>query len=434
MSGIRANTKVLFLLCILSFLLYLDRVNLSTAAVVIQKQFNLTNLQLGVAFSAFGYSYLVTQIFGGLIADKIGPKVTLLACVSIWVISTVATGMVSGLITLVGARVLLGIGEGATLPASARAIANWFPPERRGFVQGITHSCSRFANAVAPPLIAFLISISSWRKSFVYVGIGTALWLVGWAWYFRDHPDEHPAMTEEELTALGKGVNITESKPKSVPWGPLLRRIAPTMLVYFCYGWTAWMYFTWMPTFFLHYFHLNIKDTAFFASGVFFAGVMGDALGGVLSDHILRRTRSLRLARSVFISGSFLASGLCLLPVFFTRQITVVLLALSGAFFFIEMVVAPVWVVPMDIAPEFAGTASGIINCGSALAGLVSPILFGYIVDMSDSWIAPFYGSVALLLGGALMACYIHPELTLNRLMANQDERRGRDIVAHANE
>lgn len=412
----RVTTKVFALLCGLSFLLYLDRVNLSTAASFIQKELQLSNLELGIAFSAFAYSYLITQVIGGVIADRFGPRWTLMGCVAIWVVTTIATGFVGSLAALFAVRLALGIGEGAALPASARAIINWIPVSQRGMVQGVTHSFSRFGNAVAPPVVALLITLTDWRTSFVIVGILTAVWLVFWYAIFRDHPREHPDATAAELERLPPRSEIAPSTAKHgpIPWVRLLTRVGPSFAVYFCYGWTGWLYFTWLPSFFLHAYSYNLKSSSIFVSGVFFAGVAGDALGGILADRIFKRTGSLKLSRSVLISCTFVASAICLVPVLASDDLTIMTLALTGAFFFIEMSVAPIWLVPMDVAPAYAGTASGIINAGSALAGILSPILFGLIIDQTGSWTAPFIGSIILLLIGAVLALAIRPEIRMS--------------------
>ncbi|HEV2674956.1 MAG TPA: MFS transporter [Aliidongia sp.] len=411
----RATTRVFALLCGLSFLLYLDRVNLSTAASFVQKELRLSNLELGIAFSAFAYSYLVTQIIGGVIADKFGPRWTLLGCVSIWVVTTIATGFVGSLAALFAVRLALGIGEGAALPAAARAITNWFPVDKRGMAQGVTHSFSRFGNAVAPPVVALLITLTDWRTSFIIVGIGTAVWLVFWYLGFRDHPTEDPGITQAELDRLPPRAEVAPQSTRKdpIPWRRLLKRIAPSAAVYFCYGWTGWLYFTWLPSFFLHAYKYDIKSSSMFVSGVFFAGVVGDAMGGILADRIFKQTGSLTLSRSVLISATFVASAICLVPVLASSDLTIMTLSLSAAFFFIEMSIAPIWMVPMDVAPAYAGTASGIINAGSAVAGIVSPILFGFIIDRTGSWTAPFVGSVVLLLLGAVLAFTIRPEVRL---------------------
>ncbi len=143
---------------------------------------------------------------------------------------------------------------------------------------------------------------------------------------------------------------------------------------------------------------------------VFLAGVGGDYLGGVISDRILRSTHDLKKARRNFVVISFVASVVCVLPVFLTHNLTAIVLSLAGAFFCAELTIGPMWAIPMDVAPRYSGTASGLMNTGSALAAVLSPIAFGYIVDWTGNWQLPFIGSLGLLLVGAAMAYTMHPE------------------------
>jgi nitrate/nitrite transporter NarK len=279
--------------------------------------------------------------------------------------------------------------------------------------QGVTHSFSRFGNAVAPPLVAVLITVTDWRTSFVIVGAGTAVWLVFWHLMFRDNPREHAGVTAQELNRLPPRAEV-KAKKAPIPWVRLLKRIGPSFAVYFCYGWTGWLYFTWLPTFFLHAYNYNLKNSAIFVSGVFCAGVVGDAAGGIVADRIFKRTGSLKLSRSGLIAFTFVASAICLVPVLTSSDLTIMTLALSAAFFFIEMSIAPTWLVPMDVAPAYAGTASGIINAGAALAGIISPIMFGLIIDRTGNWTAPFVGSIILLLIGAVLTLAIRPDIRLD--------------------
>jgi MFS family permease len=414
-----APLNTLILLSAMSFLLYVDRVNLSTAAGPLMHDLGLSNTQLGTVFGAFAYSYAMFQIIGGWFSDKMGARLTLLLCGLVWVGTTIGTGFAGGFTSLLALRFMLGIGEGATLPAAGRALANWSPPDRRGLAQGITHSCSRLGNALTPPLVAFLVVSFSWRFSFIALGAVTALWVAVWWWYFRDDPRTHPSITPGDIAELPPYAKLFASKQKSaVPWGPLLARMAPTMLVYFCYGWTGWLFFTWLPTFFLHGYNLNIKSTAIFSSAVFFSGVVGDTLGGVLSDAILRRTGNVEAARRNVILLSFLGTLVFLLPVLFVRDLTIVTLCLSAAFFMLELCIGPVWAVPLDVAPGFAGTASGLVNAGSAVAGIISPFLFGLIIDWTGNWTLPFAGSIVLLLTGAIATFWIKPQRSLAQDMA----------------
>jgi MFS family permease len=154
-----------------------------------------------------------------------------------------------------------------------------------------------------------------------------------------------------------------------------------------------------------------LKNSALFASGVFFAGVVGDTLGGVISDRILHKTGNLKLARLSVILVGMLGAAACLLGVVLgPKDVTSIALFMSGGFFFLELVIGPIWSVPMDIAPQYAGTASGLMNTGSALAAIVSPLVFGAIVDFTGNWILPFAVSIALLLLGAVLSFTMHPE------------------------
>ncbi|GJE58973.1 MFS transporter [Methylobacterium trifolii] len=403
-----ATNSVLFLLCLMYFITYLDRVNIATAGAVIIQDLGMSNTQFGLILSAFAYPYAIFQVIGGSVGDRFGARRTLLVCGLIWASATILTGFVGGLVSLFLARVLLGFGEGATFPTATRAMQNWTAPGRRGFAQGITHAFARLGNAVAPPIVAFLIYHFGWRSSFVILGAISFVWVVIWYAYFRDDPSDHKAITQAELDALPPPRKV--GAKQSVPWGALTRRILPVTVTYFCYGWTLWLFLGWLPSFFKQSYGLDLKNSALFASGVFFAGVVGDTLGGVLSDGILKRTGSIKLARLSIIVVGFLGAAASLTGVFFTKDLTAVALLLSSGFFFAELVIGPIWSVPMDIAPQYAGTASGLMNTGSAIAAIVSPIVFGLVVDMTGDWTLPFAGSIGLCLLGAALAFTMHPE------------------------
>jgi len=404
----KATHVVLAMLCVMYFITYIDRVNVGTAASEIQKELHLSNTQLGLVFSAFAYPYLLFQVIGGWVGDHFGPRKTLFWCGMIWAAATIATGFVSDLATLFIARFALGFGEGATFPTATRAMQYWTPATSRGFAQGLTHAFARLGNAVTPPMVAALMLWLTWRGAFVALGLVSLLWGIIWVWYFRNEPKDHSAITAEELAALPPP-RPAAGRPQ-VPWGPLLRRMWPVTLTYFCYGWTLWLYLNWLPLFFKNSYNLDIKSSALFASGVFFAGVLGDSLGGILSDDILRRTGNVRLARlsvTVLGFGGALAS---LFPILFTRDITVVAGCLSAGFFFAELVIGPMWSVPMDIAAKYSGTAAGIMNTGSALAAIVSPLVAGFVIDITGNWYLPFLMSMGLLAVGLLSAFLMRPE------------------------
>src|SRR5471032_960043 len=406
MKLFRPTGIVLVMLSLMYLITYIDRVNVSTAAAGFAKDFHLSKTEIGLVFSAFAYPYLLFQIIGGWVSDQFGTRRTLIACSLIWAFATVLTGLAGGLVSLLLARLLLGLGEGATFPAATSAMSRWVAAKDRGFAQGITHAAARLGNALAPGLIVAVMAVYGWRASFFVCAAISFVWLGAWMLIFRENPLEHPSLTQEERDLL------PPPKPKGqlVPWGRLFKRMAPVTIVYFCYGWTLWLFLSWIPQYFLHSYNLDLKKSAIFAASVFFAGVVGDTLGGVVTDRLLVRSGSLHKARSWMVAVCMGLTLFSLIPLMFTHDLYVSLACLSAGFFFAEMTIGPMWAIPMDIAPEFSGTASGMMNTGSALAAILSPVVSGMLIDRFGNWELPFIGSMVLMAAGVFLAFRMRPE------------------------
>jgi sugar phosphate permease len=407
-ARLTAPNIVLSLLCLMYLVLYIDRVNIATAAPFIRRDLGLSNAEYGIAFSAFFIPYAGFQLAGGWLGDTFGARRVLGVSLVMVCIATFFTGMVGGLATLFAARFALGICEGSALPTATRAMANWTPASRWGFAQGITHSFARLGNFVTPPIVATLILWFSWRESyFILAGI-SLVWTAIWLWYFRDSPADHPHVTPEDLKRLPPK---REKRAKdTVPWFRLFGHIYPATIVNFFYGWALFLFLTWIPSYFVENFGLDIRETAIMSSGVFFGGVVGDTLGGWVSDRLLKRTGNLVFARRSVIVTGFTGAAVFFLPVIFVHDPVTAAICLSAAFFFAELVVAPIWAVPMDMAPRYAGSASGMMNFGSASAGIISPPIFGYLVDVTGGWTIPLSAVAILLLMGAVSAFALRPD------------------------
>jgi len=402
-----AATGVLIVLCVMSFLMYVDRTNISTAALVISKDLHLNNSQLGLVFSAFAVTYAVAMIPGGFIADKLGSRKMLAICGVLWGAGTLLTGFATGLVSLLLARFVVGLGESPIVPASARALTTWMEPERRGFSQGITHACARLGNASTPILIAGLIAAYSWHIAFVVLGIASLAWVGLWLWYYRDDPLDHPGITPADIARLPAAVSKTRVPMR---WRPLLRTLWPATVASFCHGWTLWFFLNWMPSFFAQSYHLNIKHSAIFSSGVFMSGVVGTTLGGWLSDFIFRKTGNIRRARQIVITFGFLSPIVFFVPMFLHPTATLAAVCLGAALFLSELVTAPLWAVSMDLAPNHAATSSSIMNTGLGIAASISPPLVGWLVDRTDSWQPVFALSILFLLLGPIATRWIRPD------------------------
>jgi MFS transporter, ACS family, glucarate transporter len=395
-----ASQVVLIMLCLMYAITYMDRVNVSTAADGFARELHFSKTEIGEVFSAFAYPYLIFQVIGGWVSDRFGARRTLLACSFLWAIATILTGFAGGLVTMLAARVLLGLGEGATFPASTAAMARWFSPARRGFAQGITHAAARIGNAITPAAVVLIMGTYGWRASFFVLGGFSLVWVSVWALTFHEDPRQHPRITPGEIAVLAPLQSIRHK----TPWLELARRMMPVTMVYFCYGWTLWLFLAWIPQYFLHSYSLDLKKSALFSGAVFFAGVAGDTLGGLITDRLLIRTERLTLARSAMVSICMFMALVSLLPLLFVHQLLVSVVCLSAGFFFAEMTIGPMWAVPMDIAPRFSGTASGMMNTGSALAAIISPVVGGWLIDTTGNWDVPFIGSMILMAVGSILA------------------------------
>ena len=426
--SLKATTTVLVMLCLMYFITYVDRVNISTAAGQFKSELGLSNTQLGIIFSAFAYPYVIFQFIGGWVSDRFGARRTLLACAAIWAVATMLTGLAGGFVSLIAARLLLGLGEGATFPASTSAMASWIARDKRGMAQGITHSSARLGNAVAPLLVLALMTAFNWRLSFYLLGAMSAVWLVVWYLTYTERPADHPRITRAELDTL--------PPPKTRPadprgtWMRLYKRMAPVSAVYFCYNWTLWLMLDWMPLYFMHTFHLNIKKAVVFTSGVFLAGVVGDLVGGVASDRLLRRTGNVKLARSYLVAVCMALTALSLVPVVLLHNPMVSLVFLAAAMFFNEMNIGPMWAIPMDVAYDRSGTASGIMSGNGFTAAIVSPVIAGFVADRLHSWNLTFVLSIGVMIFGVVLSFFMKPDVPFSNDATQTGDEPGQERYA----
>jgi len=403
----RKRGRVLLLLCIMYAISYIDRTNISTALPHIKADFNLTDTSVGYVVAAFSLPYALLQVFGGTIGEKIGPRKALFGIAILWAVATILTGLSVGFLSLVGARLLLGLTEAAAFPTATQAMSRWIPRDRNGFAQGVVHSAARLGNAIAPLIVAGLIILSGWRSAFFYIAALSVLWAILWWAFFRDRPENHPGISQVELDELPP-VDTRATRPP-VPWWPLTKQILPVTFVDFGYGWTLWVFLTWLPTFLSETYDLGIGTFAVYTSLILLAGVVGDTVGGVVSDRILLRSGNTRNARRIIIVIGLLGSMVCLLPLAIGQTLLVATVSLALSFFFLELTNANLWSIPMDVAPQWSGTASGFMNTGFGVAGVVSPIVFGSLVDASG-WELPFALSMVLLAAAAVVAWVMNPK------------------------
>ena len=398
------------MLCLLFAIMYLDRINISAAASSLKSHFGLSNTEMGIAFSAFSWAYLASVLFGGWGARKYGARLTLFVVVIVVGLGTILTGFAGGITTLFLARLVVGLGEGPAFPAATQAMRNWYPSQRFGYIQGITHSASRLGAALAPPIVAGIIVLSDWRVSFIVCGIAALIWAAVWWFTFEDDPRTHPGVRPADLEGLT--VSVPDRKATTPLW-ILTKRMFPVTIVMFSYGWTYWVFVSWLPLYFANQHGVNLKNAAFLSSVPFLAGFIGNTVGGVASDIILKKTGLHRMARCSVVFISLVGAAAFLVPLLFVTDLTTIVVLLALAMFFLELTIAPMYAIPMDISKEFAGLGSAYIIMGVAIAGIVSPVVFGKLIDVTGNWNVPFATGIGILLIGAAVVGVLRPDVQL---------------------
>src|SRR5437762_4170551 len=223
---LKIRQLVLFVVCLMYFVAYVDRVNISVAGPLMRRDLGLSPIELGVIFSAFAYPYAAMQIVGGWASDRFGPRLVLAALSLLWATATILTGLSSSVASLVVFRILVGVGEGAAFPAATRAFTWWLPVRERGFAQGVTHSFARLGGAITPPVVLAIVARYGWRASFIVLGAASVGWTALWLASFTDRPDDHPWVSDAELAAIRDGGRSPRPTRELTPWLQIARRMS----------------------------------------------------------------------------------------------------------------------------------------------------------------------------------------------------------------
>ncbi len=412
----RLRWGLIFWMFLMSAVAYLDRVNISIAGQAIQKDFGLTNIQLGWVFSAFVIGYALFQVPGGRLADRFGARMVISAGVVWWGVFTtltalVPTGMALSLAMLIGTRLLLGLGEAVVYPSSNRLVSSWIPSSERGLANGLIFAGVGAGAGVTPPLIIYVLSRWGWHWSF-YVSalIGLASGAV-WFLIARDSPREHPLASRKEIDHIEAGLPAaTHASGGTLPWGTILgnRNVWAITFSYFAYGYTAYIFFTWFFIYLSRVRGLDLKASALYSMLPFIAMACAAPLGGWVADWITwhHGKRAGRCGVAIF-GLSFAAVFLALATqVESARVASIVLAGGAGALYLAQ---SAFWAVSADIAGKSAGTVSGLMNMGAQVGGAMTASLTPWIADRFG-WTASFLVAASLCFGGALAWLLVNPD------------------------
>ena len=407
--------KVLAMMFALTLVTYLDRVCIAATATAMRAELGLSRIEMGQVLSAFIWGYVLFEIPGGWLADRFGARSLLARIVIWWSVFTAATGVAWSYWSLLAIRFLFGCGEAGAFPGCASAISRWFPATERGRAQAVIMVGSRLGGAFAPAVVIALMVVTGWRAVFWIFAVLGLVWAAGWMAWYRNSPEEHPAISRGELAYIqaGRG-QPPESQP--VPWGLLVRNrnVWALCAMYSGYTWGLYFYLTWLPTYLEEGRGLSLPQVGFYAALPMLAGAVCNALGGALTDWLSRRI-SLRWARRLPAMAGLLGAAVFLAIAAVAESNTVNITALALSFGSADLILAICWATCLDIGREHGGTVSGTMNSLGQVGGAFAPITVAWLREAYDSWEVPLLISAAYYVVSALLWLAIDAEKPLRR-------------------
>lgn len=399
----RRRIGILALLAVGTMINYLDRTVLGIAAPQLTQELGISAAVMGIVFSAFAWTYALAQIPGGMFLDRFGNKVTYFLALSFWSLFTLFHGFAVGLKTLLLCRFGLGVSEAPCFPVNSRVVSAWFPQHERAKATAVYTVGEYLGLACFAPLLFWIMDGFGWRTLFITVGVvGLLFALVWWRHYREPHEDRRLSQQECEYITAGGGMTTGAEQRKAFSW-PLVRQllrkrqIIGASIGQFAGNTVLVFFLTWFPTYLATERHMPWLKVGFFAILPFLAAAGGVMFGGWVSDKLLKATGSANLGRKLpIIAGLLMAS--CIISANWLTSDTAVILVMSFAFFGQGMVGLG-WTLISDMAPKgLGGLTGGLFNFCANLAGILTPLVIGFIVAAFGSF---FYALVYI--GGAAL-------------------------------
>jgi ACS family glucarate transporter-like MFS transporter len=413
----RVRWLLIFWLFVLSCVAFLDRVNMSIAGSSIATSYGLTNVQLGSVFSAFLWGYALFQTIAGALVVRLGPRRVLAAGVVWWGIFTALTAAVppslaGALAIFIGIRFLLGAGESIIYPASNQFVARWIPMGERGVANGWIFAGVGVGAGISPPLITRVMLHHGWRASFlVCAAIGVVAGAI-WFALARDTPEQHPWVSPGEKRKIDEGLTLASLSAR-IPWSKILtsREVWAMTLSYFCFGYVAWIFFSWFYIYLAKVRGLNLKASAFYGMLPFLAMAVCCALGGVLNDR-LTKWRGERLGRCGVAAVSIAFTAVFLVIGSRPADAQLASLVLAGGAGMLYLAQSSFWSVTADIGGRSSGAVSGFMNMGAQAGGAITAIMTPWIAE-HYGWTASFLTAAVLCVVGGLAWLAVDPRKRL---------------------
>jgi MFS family permease len=385
-------------------IMLMDRASLGAASPAIRKDLDLDRGAMDLVFGAFNLGYALFQIPGGFLGDRMGPR-RALSLIVIWSsVFASATAFAWNGASLAVFRFLFGVGQAGVFPIVTRSLSRWIPPTERGWAQGVIHGGARLAIFIAPQITIWLTVVCGWRAPFFFFHVLALGWAAVWFFWYRDAPAEPSNENEPERDLIRRGLRPALDRTNVVPWGVIFssRTVWAMSAMYACYGWwfSAWL--TWAPTYLREVRGMDLQAAGSYHWHIAAPLVLGNLAGGWLTDRIAQRAGNLKLARrSVAITG-FLMAAATIIAITLSADVKASIILICLAVFGLEMTVGASWAVPLDIAPDYAGTVAAVMNMAGNIGGAVGVVSLGYIT-VRYGWEFPFLLNAILCMIAALL-------------------------------
>jgi len=391
---------VLAALCLATIIAYIDRSNISVAAKPIRDDLGLTNEQVGLLMSTFFMTYAVFQLPTGWLGHVWGSRRGLPFFCVMWSAATGICGLAAGFPGLLFGRLAMGAAEAGIFPCATSTIARWFPPTRRAFASGILASCMGVGGALGAGLTALLLQYYSWRIVFLMYVLPGVVWAI-WFWFwFRDRPADHPAVNTEELEIIhGPLAGLDLKQPdghEPTPWRRILtsRAMWSINLAQFFKAAGYAFHMSWMAIYLEETRGVSLKESGILTSLPHVALTIGALCGGILSDAILQRTGSRRLARQAVTFVSLMLAAALTLGAFFVDHPVLASIVISVGIFCGSLSGSSAYAITMDMGGKHVATVFGMMNMSGNLGAVVFPLLVPPLVSLAG------WDSVLLLVTG----------------------------------
>jgi ACS family D-galactonate transporter-like MFS transporter len=369
---------------------YIDRASLSVAMPMISKEFSISPAIQGILLSSFFWTYCFMQIPGGLLADRFLPRSVIAGATIGWGAFAALAAASTGWITMLLTRLGLGLAEGPIYPAGAKLIGMWMTPTERGRAAALLDGGAPLGTALGSLIIAGLIAaLGSWRLAFLAAGLGTIGCGV-FAWfYIRNYPHEHDSVNDSEHDHIREGLRQSADQAGQASSMKVVFRSPSIWLLFvgwFCFNSLWYGFLTWVPSFLVKTQGLDIGALGWASFLIFFAGFAGELTGGQLLDYFLRRTGATETVYRVLFGFAAALATIAVFLVAFVHDEAVVITLLATTLFFLRWC-GMYWAIPAALAGrEKSGFLGGCMNLGGNIAGVLTPVIVGLIVQYTGSY------------------------------------------------